>query len=179
MMKELIRFLKIFVRKILKENDMNILVVYYSLTNITRSVAEIFKENLSKKHSVTLFELKTDPEFKSNNIKKDFKIVQLPELKGYDIVIVGGPVWAFGADFPILKFLELVENAEEKEFILFVTMAFPFKWMGGIRALSMMEKILKEKDVKVLEKFCINRMFKNVENEAKKVSENILSLIRT
>uniref|UniRef100_A0A7C3J565 Flavodoxin-like domain-containing protein n=1 Tax=candidate division WOR-3 bacterium TaxID=2052148 RepID=A0A7C3J565_UNCW3 len=158
---------------------MNILIVYYSLTNVTKNVVEIFKENLSKKHSVSLFELKTEPEFKNNNIKKDFKIVGLPDIKGFDIVLVGGPVWAFGADFPILKFLESVENVKGKEFILFVTMAFPFKWMGGSRALSMMEKFLKEKDGKVLQKFCINRMFKNVEKEAKKISENIISLIKT
>ncbi|MEJ5307160.1 MAG: flavodoxin family protein [candidate division WOR-3 bacterium] len=148
---------------------MKILIVYYSLSGITKKVVEIFKEKLEKNNSVEVFELQTEPKLSEKNIKSEFKIVSYPSIEKFDLIIVGGPVWAFGINYPVLTFLKGLKNIQEKNFILFVTMAFPFSWMGGNRAIKIMKKIIEEKNGKIKYTFCLNRMFKNILDESQKI----------
>ncbi|MEO0289301.1 MAG: hypothetical protein ABIN00_06655 [candidate division WOR-3 bacterium] len=148
---------------------MKILIVYYSLSGITKKVVEIFKEKLEKKYSVEIFEIHTEPELSEKDLRKEFKIVAYPSVKNFDLIIVGGPVWAFGINYPVLNFLKGLKDIQEKNFILFVTMGFPFGWMGGNRAIGIMRKIIEEKNGKVEYTFCLNRMFKNILREAQKI----------
>lgn len=156
---------------------MKILIVYYSMSGITKKVVEIFKEKLKKNFSVEIFELQTEPKLSEKNIKSEFKIVSYPSIENFDMIIVGGPVWAFGINYPVLTFLKQLSKIEEKNFILFVTMGFPFAWMGGNRAIKMMKEIIESKKGKIKYTFCLNRMFKNVLSEAQKI--DIESIIKT
>ncbi|MEO0281316.1 MAG: hypothetical protein ABIN05_03080 [candidate division WOR-3 bacterium] len=148
---------------------MKILIVYYSLSGITKKVTEIFKETLEKKYSVEVFEIHTEPELSEKNVRKEFKIVSYPSIENFDLIIIGGPVWAFGLNYPLLTFLKGLKNIQGKNFILFVTMGFPFGWMGGNRAIGIMKKIIEEKNGKIKYTFCLNRMFKNILKEAQKI----------
>lgn len=105
---------------------MKILIVYYSLSGITKKVVEIFKEKLEKNNSVEVFELQTEPELSEKNIKSEFKIVSYPSIEKFDLIIVGGPVWAFGINYPVLTFLKGLKNIQEKNFILFCNNGFSF-----------------------------------------------------
>ncbi len=145
---------------------MKILIVYYSLSKITKKIVEILKDRLTENFFVDIFEIVTDPPLTVKTLTKNFEIVSTPSLDNYDFIFVGGPVWAFGLNYPILKYLENMKNIQNKKFLLFVTMGFPFKFMGGERALKIMESIIMDKKGIVVEKFCFNRLFHNIFKEA-------------
>lgn len=80
-----------------------ILVIYYSLTNNTRFIAQ----TIAKEMKADILELKTKKEMKSKGFMKyiwggkQVVIKEKPELlhlsknpQGYDIIIIGTPVWA-------------------------------------------------------------------------------------
>lgn len=152
---------------------MKIIIVYYSLSGITKKVVGIFRKKLERNNKVEIFEIKTDPELSEKNIRKDFKIVSFPSFENFDTIIIGGPVWAFGINHPVMNFLKGMQNVEGKNFILFVTMGFPFKWMGGSRSLGIMKRIVEKKRGKVIYSFCLNRMFRNIFQEAEKIDFQI------
>lgn len=145
---------------------MKILIVYYSLSKITKKVVEILKDRLSENFSVDTFEIVTQPPLTEKTITKKFEIISTPFLDNYDFIFIGGPVWAFGLNYPILKYLENIKDVQNKKFFLFVTMGFPFKFMGGERALKTMENIIRDKKGIVIKKFCFNRLFHNIFKQA-------------
>ena len=123
---------------------MKIGIIIYSQTEHTYYVANKLKEKLlNSGHSVKIERL--NPVGKVHPGIKEIEFENIPDIKDYDLVIFGSPVWAFSL-CPVLKFyLNNLSSLENKKVICFVTMGFPFEWMGGKNAISQMEKLCKSK----------------------------------
>ena len=96
---------------------MKSLVIYYSRSKITKKLAE----NIANNINADIEELKPDVNYQGKlgygRAIKDAvssKIVELDELKfnpeDYDVVYIGGPVWASKAANPLISYLKQNEN---------------------------------------------------------------------
>lgn len=110
-----------------------VLVVYYSLTNKTKEIAEKIKA----KTNADIYEIKTVEEIKNNpkiylTSKQQIKSGKYPEIKeplpdanDYDVIFVGSPVWWYTAATPVLEFLKKMDF-KNKEVIPFSTQGSNF-----------------------------------------------------
>lgn len=92
-----------------------IIIIYYSQTGQSKRIAKL----LGNKLHADLSEIRTvrtydDDMWKADEeAKEELRTGQLPELagtlpdiSGYDTVIIGGPVWAQTISNPLLSYLE-------------------------------------------------------------------------
>lgn len=95
------------------------LIVFYSLSGVTRRIAEI----LQSKTQADMVEIETLRTYTSdhNEPKKELDTGQLPELKspppdmsGYDLILVGGPVWWYTVATPVMRFLQQADFQGKK-----------------------------------------------------------------
>jgi flavodoxin len=136
---------------------MNIGVIVYSQTGNTRSVAAKLQEALSAAgHRAALEEVKLAGERKQGT--KDFELAPLPSLAGYDVLVFGSPVEAFSLSPVTAKFLEAMPALANKSVACFVTQAFPYRWLGGNRAVRQMRKLCQAKGGTVLGSAVVNWM---------------------
>jgi len=125
---------------------LNIGIIFHSSTGNTRALAQKIESKLiERNHSVTLRELKTDKPVKSGKQKNDFTITNLPDCADYDAILVGSPVWAFSASPVVINAIESLQNISGKIALPFVTMGFPFPFMGGTSAIRDMNKHMNQK----------------------------------
>ncbi len=137
---------------------MNILVAYFSRTNMTKKIAEQIAKELdadiehitdSKNRSGVLgyiacgreVSLKKTP--KTNPIEK--------KIEDYEIVIIGTPVWAFNMASPIRTYLRN-NNNKFKKVAFFATQAgrgadTAFKEMEQLSSKPVATVVIKTKDV--------------------------------
>jgi flavodoxin len=116
---------------------MKTVILVHSQSGTTLQFAKHIATQLKeKKHDVELIHLQTDPVIKIGSVSKNapFKFTNLPDIKGYELILLGGPVWAFSASPVAIAALEKLENLSKKKFLPFVTMGFPFPGMGGKKA---------------------------------------------
>lgn len=73
---------------------------------------------------------------------KKFTIKNSPSVEQYDAILFGGPVWAFSASPVIMAYLSQIEKIKNKKVLSFVTMGFPFAWMGGKQAIKALNQEL-------------------------------------
>ena len=105
---------------------MKSLVTYYSRTKITKRLAE----NIAKELNAEIEEIKPTVNYSgklgyARGIKDGAtgKIIELEPLKynpeNYDVVYIGGPVWASKAANPVISYLELnKEKFKDVKFFL-------------------------------------------------------------
>jgi len=108
---------------------MKVRIIYYSKTGNTRSIAKLLEKQLRDKNAdVSLLEIKAvkNPGFFKACISA-IKERELPiknteyDLKKFDMVLFGCPVWA-GSPSPYIKsFLEKAQNSKGKKAGIFVT----------------------------------------------------------
>ncbi len=100
-----------------------VLVIYYSLTGNTRSIAEMIRE----KTGGDVFEIETVKNYPADyseciqDAKKELQRRELPALKksppdmsSYDLVLVGSPVWWYTVSTPVMRFLTQADFAGKK-----------------------------------------------------------------
>ncbi len=138
---------------------MKIAIVVYSQTGNTRKFAEIIEKKLkSKKHATDLFDLKVTGDVHPG--AKNFKISNSPDISSYDTVLIGTPVWAFSSAPVIPAFLKNTD-LKGKKVLPFVTMGFPFKVLGGTRAISVLSKAAANNGAEVLPGSIVTKLFHN------------------
>lgn len=98
------------------------LIVYYSLSNHTKDIAERIQKNLGG----DIYEIKTKEKIKTTpwfylTLKRQLSEKKYPELSGampdfskYDTVFVGGPVWWYTMSTPMYSFLQQANFAGKK-----------------------------------------------------------------
>jgi len=105
------------------KNDTKILIVYYSHTGTTKSIAEKIQE----KTGADMLEIKTLRTYPAEysalteEAKRELNANNLPALTGkapdmspYDLVLVGGPVWWYTVSTPVMSFLREADFAGRK-----------------------------------------------------------------
>lgn len=101
-----------------EKEEPRVLIVYYSLSDVTHGVAE----RLQAKTGADIFRVETVRSYPTappalyDDPKKELDEHKLPELKamppdfsGYDLVLIGGPVWWYTVPTPIMRLLEGVD----------------------------------------------------------------------
>ncbi|MGO9312774.1 MAG: flavodoxin [Syntrophobacteraceae bacterium] len=100
-----------------------VLVVYYSLTGNTRSIAEMIRE----KTGGDMFVIETVKNYPADysecieEAKRELQRRELPALKksppdmsSYGLVLVGSPVWWYTVSTPVMRFLTQADFAGKK-----------------------------------------------------------------
>lgn len=116
---------------------MKIGIVVFSYTGNTLSVANSLKERLMAQGHQAEIERIAPVDFNPRE-RKEITFKTLPEIAGYDAIIFGAPVMAFNLN-PVMKaYLKQVSRLDKK-ILCYITMSFPYAWMGGKNAISKMK----------------------------------------
>ena len=97
-----------------------VLVIYYSLTGNTKSIAE----TIQNKTGGDVFEIETVKDYPAayseitEEAKRELETGELPALKksppdmsSYDLILVGSPVWWYTVSTPVMSFLKQADFA--------------------------------------------------------------------
>lgn len=104
---------------------------------VARAVASILRDRGSDPDLMLL-----RPVGKVHPGATDFSLKSLPEIEPFDALMFGGPVWAFGQSPVIRKCLAEIPSLKGKKALGFVTMGFPFRVLGGTRAIRQINEQL-------------------------------------
>jgi len=157
---------------------MKIAIVLHSQTGVTLQFANSLKARLaSAGHDVSFTQLQTAIPIKGGSVrqKMDIAITNLPDVSGADLILLGGPVWAFGPSPVICEAIKLMNGLKGKRILCFVTMGFPFKAWGGKAALRWMDRIAAEKGARVLPGSICRRG--KLEADIKQETERVAALL--
>jgi flavodoxin len=100
-----------------------VLVIYYSLTGNTKSIAEMIREDTGG----DVFEIETVKNYPADyagiiaEAKRELETGDLPALKKgppdistYDLIMVGSPIWWYTVSTPVMSFLTQADFAGKK-----------------------------------------------------------------
>ncbi len=127
---------------------MKICIITHSKTGNTRKMANLAADILqSEGHSVDLVDLQTQKPVEGwqPGNRFAFEITNQPDIGAYDVILAGGPVWAFSISPVIQKCIMQFPPLRGKTFIPFTTMGFRYKWLGGDRSLKQLNRSALEK----------------------------------
>ncbi len=151
---------------------MKIGVIIFSKTNHTFLVAKKLNQFLLDKAFDINIErvrgLNTEPRDKG-----PIQLTNIPNIENYDILIFGSPVWAFSLPPAMKDYLEQLPLLYKKKIYLFVTMQFPFAFLGGNRAIKQMKKICTNKKADIEKTFVINWASKKRDAQISKFLESM------
>lgn len=109
---------------------MKTLIVYYSYSGITDKVIKIYEAELKKISEVTVGRLKPKEEVttfigqcRAAFLKKRAELQgNVPfDVKDYDLLIIGSPVWAFAPVPAVNTYLDKLSGLEGKKVIILLT----------------------------------------------------------
>ena len=123
---------------------MKIAMLIHSMTGNTKSVAEQAAEALKTDgNQVDFIALEVEGSYKKGDPSP--LIVSRPVLTGYDGLVFGSHVEAFSLSAAMQTYLADLPDLEGRKTALILTQFFPFRWMGGIHALSQAKKAVEAK----------------------------------
>jgi flavodoxin len=152
---------------------MKIGLIIHSVTGNTLSVAKELQKRLTENgHEAVLEEIKTEGKVEFG--AKDAKFLNMPDLKGYDLIIFGSHTEAFQLEITMKIYFEKIERIEGKA-ICFATHQFPLKWLGGTGTVNKMKTYCEEKGLKVIGTSVINwspesKRQTNIDNAIKEIA---------
>ncbi|MBU0534029.1 MAG: NAD(P)H-dependent oxidoreductase [Candidatus Omnitrophica bacterium] len=154
---------------------MKVAIVYFSLTGNTEKAA-IEIENQLEKKNIQVSRIKLEGNFGTfltNSFKALFRIKAKTEqlqwdMKEFDFIIVGSPVWAFSPTPQINTFLKKCIGLEGKNGAIFVTYG---SGTGKGRALRIMKKELLLKGLKEIYSFSLSD--KIISGDADKLNKKV------
>jgi len=158
-------------------------IVYYSRTGNTKKVAELISKQL-KKEKIDVDLIKINHAKKPNFFKAGHAAIKqkdLPmtntnfDLKKYDMLLVGAPIWA-GKPAPFIKtFMNKVEGIEGKKAAVFLTCnSAPNKY---VKAVEIISRDLENIGVKTIDEFLILKMKKNKITDIEQNIDNFVKKI--
>lgn len=155
---------------------MKIGIIVHSQTGNTYSVAQKLKEKLlTAGHSVNIERI-TPVDDKEADAKK-VRIETLPDVSTYDALVLGGPVRAAAISPVLAAYLTQLSSLDDKKIACFVTMFFPFAWMGGQRAIDQTKKICECKGAIVCGSGIVNWKSANREKMITRIVEEFSRLL--
>ncbi len=160
---------------------MNIIIILHSKTGTTRKFADRIASKLKDDgHSVKLTQIETDVPIKSGSVRRceKFVITNQPDIKEYDTVLLGGPVWGFSASPVIIACINALDDLKGKKVLPFVTQGFPFKFMGGNQAIALMSRNAADKKAIVLPGVVVSKLFHDVERDMDKAATLVSSVFK-
>ena len=156
---------------------MKVGIFIYSQSGHTVSFARTIAEHLRKAGIDTDIELlrcRGIPKPWTRNI--EFR--RIPDVTEYDIILFGGPVWAFNASRVILAFIQTIDSLKGKKAIPFVTHGLPLKF-GPKRALKNMSKKLDVLCADVLEGESVHYIIRANKTKLNEAVERIVERVKS
>jgi flavodoxin len=160
---------------------MNIAIIVHSKTGTTRKFADRIADRLKKDGcSINVIQIETDVPIESGSVRscKKFTITNLPDIKEYDALLLGGPVWGFSASPVIIASMNALDDLKGKKVLPFVTHSFPLKFLGGKQAIGLMSRNAAEKKATVLPGVIISKLFHDIERDMNKAADSIALTFR-
>jgi flavodoxin len=157
-----------------------IAIIVHSLSGNTLKFANSLFNRLSEDgHVVNLTQLVTTVPIKGGTArqKMDISFTNLPKADDAELVLFGGPVWAFGPSPVIMAAIKQMGNLKGKTALSFITMGFPFKFLGGNAALAWMNRELATLGAKVLPGSICNQMGGKLNAQIEAETDRITKLI--
>ena len=137
------------------------MVVYYSYSGNTKKTAGFLKSKITRKFQTEELELKPADEsrFFLKQCVRAFRKVQanltqdmITDLKDYDLIAFGTPVWAFGMVPAMRAYLDKCSGLKGKKIILFLTYG---SGVGKDKCVQEMASIVKAKGADEVRSFLI------------------------
>ena len=167
---------------------MKVLIAYYSLTGNTEKAAKALRNAFSKKHKVDLLRIETVEPYSIPLVyltgsigamfgkKREVKEEGL-DWSGYDLVILGTPVWAGHPTPPMNDYISRAKGTVDRKVLTFVT------YSGSPGATEkLLEEKIEERDAMLLD-FGEIRMTgpwgEKETNAAVKMAEEFLEVLST
>lgn len=159
-----------------KGGKMHILLVYYSLTGNTKQIATKIAEKLK---ACQIEEVRVEPQ---KDYKNKFSLylvggfratkgIRVPikpaksDLKDYDLLILGFPIWGGKSPSPVLTYIDGLTNCKDKKVI-----AFASSGGGNENYKTSANKILEAKGLNIIESFSFQSS-RISEKELNKIAE--------
>ncbi len=143
---------------------MKIIMILHSKTGVTLNLADSLRDRLVQDgHDVHRTLLETAEPISDNPRPNTvYKFTNLPDLSDADIVMFGGPVWAFRPS-PVIRqaVRELGTKLKGKTVLPFLTMGFPFAWMAGNSSLQGLRRLCADFGAKTLQGIVLTGRQKN------------------
>jgi len=161
---------------------MKVCIIVHSKTGNTLKLAEITAEILRMRGcEVELVHLQTaSPVIGIQPGKRfDFQIINQPSVEDADVILAGGPVWAFSIAPVVQQCIRLIPTLKGKLFVPFATMAFPFKWLGGNGAVTKLAEEALAKDAKVRSGIVAQGHGKNRDQNLQEAAEQLSQRVLT
>lgn len=157
---------------------MKIAVIYHSQSGHTEIFAQALTAALIQAgHTVESAKLDTAKPVKMISVREhqEISLSNMPALDSFDVILWGGPVWAFGPSPVIIAAIRAQSSLAGKRVIPFATMGSPLKCMGGNAALKYMSRELAITGAKVLPGQVCSHMFINLDWETEQATAKILA----
>jgi flavodoxin len=123
---------------------MSIGIIIHSKSGHTYSAALKLQEKLiSDNHKVSIE--KVIPAGAAHPGIKNLQLETRPDVSVYDGLIFAAPVWAFALSPVMATYISGLGSLKGKKIAAFVTMGFPFAWMGGSRAIRQLKQSCEAK----------------------------------
>jgi len=161
---------------------MEVSILVHSKTGNTRKFADSISARLSALgHKVSLTQLQTTVPINGGSVRQpmDIRFVNLPDITTADLILFGGPVWAFSPSPVIDAAMKQLGSLQGKKAMSFCTMGFPLKGMGGKGSLRWMDRRLKELGADVLPGSICCQMMHKLDEEIAKETERIAAMVNT
>ncbi|MDD4310349.1 MAG: hypothetical protein PHO32_08215 [Candidatus Cloacimonetes bacterium] len=160
---------------------MKIAIIVHSLSGNTRKFADsLFNRLTEDGNEVNLTQLETTIPIKGGSVRQKMEISfkNLPGIAEAEVVLYGGPVWAFGASPVIVTAMQKIGSLKGKTVISFGTMGFPLKFMGGNSAIAWMNRTAATLGAKVLPGSICCQMMRNLDAEITAETDRIAKQIK-
>ena len=159
---------------------MRIVIIVHSQTGNTLKFAESLRKELSGNgHEVKFTRLETTSPIKGGSVRQamDIRFTNLPDVSEADLILFGGPVWAFGPSPVIVEAIKQLGSLKGKSTLSFVTQGFPLKGMGGKAALAWLNRVAATQGAKVIPGSICCQMFHNLDQQIASETERIAALV--
>ena len=160
--------------------NMNTLILIHSQTGTTLRFAQVIAEKLKAKGaSVDLVQLQADPPITVVTAmpKREFSFTNLPDIKKYDLILAGGPIWGFTVSPVAIDCIRQLKDLHGKKFIPLVTMGFPFEFLGGRQGIAALTRQAAAQGAEVLPGQIITQMFRNSQKQMQAAAAEIAASI--
>ncbi len=157
---------------------MNANIIVHSQSGHTARVAKDIRDVLRDRgNSADLMLLR--PTGKIHPGSRDVSLRSMPETAPYDVLLFGGPVWGFRASPVVRKCLSELSSLKGKKTVCFVTMGFPFRALGGTRALRQMNNLLDLSGADILPGVVVPYTMPPSDEKVRGFSEEIVALLES
>ncbi|HOY84997.1 MAG: hypothetical protein LHW45_00455 [Candidatus Cloacimonetes bacterium] len=124
---------------------MKVSMVICSQSGNTLKLGEMISAKLMEAgHQVNLTQLVSDPPLDQSKpmAAGNIRITNLPDVSSADIVLIGGPVWAF-RPYPLLlkAMADLAPQLRGRQVLPFVTHSFPWAWLTGNSSVNTLRRL--------------------------------------